>query len=46
MFRKIVKSFTVVVMTVDVLYVLTLDPFMALGRIVFLIAIVWAWKLY
>jgi len=30
----------------DILYVFAIDPKIALGRIIVLIAIVWAWKLY
>ena len=46
MLRKIFKTFAVAVMFVDILYVFTIDPKIALGRIIVLIAIVWAWKLY
>jgi hypothetical protein len=46
MFRNIFKIFTIVVMVVDVLYVFSIDPKIALGRVIFLIGIVWAWKLY
>jgi hypothetical protein len=46
MFRKIVKAFITLVMFGDILYVFAIDPKIALGRIIVLIAIVWAWKLY
>jgi len=46
MFRKIVKTIIAVVMLGDILYVLAIDPRIALVRIIILIAIVWAWKLY
>jgi len=46
MFRKLVKTSVAVMMLGDILYVFTIDPKIALGRIIVLIAIVWAWKLY
>jgi len=46
MLRKIVKAFIVFMTFGDILYVFAIDPKIALGRIIVLIAIVWAWKLY
>lgn len=46
MLRKIVKVLTYVVIGMDILYLLTRQPEYALTRIIFLILIVWAWKLY
>jgi hypothetical protein len=46
MFRKLVKTSVAVMMLGDILYVFAIDPKIALGRIIVLIAIVWAWKLY
>ena len=46
MLRKIVKTFITLVMFCDILYVFAIDPRIALGRIIVLALIVWAWKLY
>jgi hypothetical protein len=46
MLKKIFKIFTIIVLVVDVLYVFSINPKIALGRVIFLIGIVWAWKLY
>lgn len=46
MFRSAFKIFAYVVMALDILYVFTVDPRIALGRVIFLALVVWAWKLY
>jgi len=46
MIRKIVKAFIMFMMFTDILYVFSIDPRIALGRIIVLALIVWAWKLY
>ena len=46
MLREIVRVITIIVCFLDILYVLTLDPKIAIVRIMFLIGVVWAWKLY
>jgi hypothetical protein len=46
MIRKIVKAFIVLMMFADILYIFAIDPRIALGRIIILALIVWAWKLY
>jgi hypothetical protein len=45
-FRNMIKGFIIAVMFGDILCVFAIDPKIALGRIIVLIAIVWAWKLY
>jgi len=46
MLRKIVKTLLALVMFGDILCVFAIDPRIALGRIIILGLIVWAWKLY
>ena len=46
MLRNMVKGFITLVMFGDILYVFAIDPRLALGRIIILALIVWAWKLY
>jgi len=46
MLRKIVKGLITLVMFGDILYVFAINPRIALGRIIILVLIVWAWKLY
>jgi len=46
MFRKTVKTIIMVAYLLDIIFLLTRDPGLALGRTILLITIVWAWKLY
>lgn len=46
MLKKIVKTIIAVAYFLDIIYLLTRDPSLAIGRIILLIIVVWAWKLY
>jgi len=46
MFRTFVKIAVYVLVCLDILHSLTIDPKAALVRVVFVASVVWAWKLY
>jgi hypothetical protein len=46
MFRTFLKITVYILLCIDILHSLTIDPKAALVEVVFVASVVWAWKLY
>lgn len=46
MLRTTVKIILYTIVSLDIIYCLTVSPQMAITKAIFMVATVWAWKLY